>query len=100
MKMTLTDGTVINNLELNGTNYVSQEEIDENIFEGNLKEVIVEDGESEYVLRNCELEYVRQYGDEWWFVLRELSDAEVKAMATDAQVLYTALVTDTLLEEE
>lgn len=98
MKMTLSNGTVLDNLTLNGTNYISEEELTEDMFADGLTEITVEDGENTYTLSTCELEYVRQYGNEWWFVLRELSEDEVKTLNTNAQVIYTALMTDTLME--
>nr|DAO85549.1 MAG TPA: hypothetical protein [Caudoviricetes sp.] len=45
--ITLTDGKQITNLELNGTNYVSEVKIDEHIFEHNLSTMKVSDGETE-----------------------------------------------------
>jgi hypothetical protein len=45
--ITLTDGKQITNLELNGTNYVSEVKIDEHIFEHNLSTMTVSDGETE-----------------------------------------------------
>ena len=35
-KITLTDGTVINDLKLNGNNFISSTEIEESVFDGNL----------------------------------------------------------------
>lgn len=43
--ITLNDGTVIENLTLNGTNYISDEIIDDSVFEGNLGVVTISDGE-------------------------------------------------------
>lgn len=40
-KITLTDGTVINDLKLNGNNFISSTEIEESIFDGNLLTVTI-----------------------------------------------------------
>ena len=45
--ITLTDGRTIPDLEMNGTNYVSEVKIDEQIFEHNLSTMKVADGETE-----------------------------------------------------
>lgn len=45
--ITLADGKKITNLELNGTNYVSEVKVDEHIFEPNLSTMKVADGETE-----------------------------------------------------
>ena len=44
--ITLTDGKQITNLELNGTNYVSEVRVDEHMFEHNLTKVKISDGEN------------------------------------------------------
>lgn len=95
----LSDGTVINNLRLNGNNYVSDTELTEDDFSGKLDGVTItaSSGETEEHA-NMELIQVKQYDNEWWFILRDIPEAELKAASMDAQVLYTAIVTDTLLE--
>lgn len=98
MKMILADGTELSDLSLNGNNYVSKTEITEDIFEDNLETVTIEDEEETTELHNAELVYVKTFGDEWWFVLKELSDAELKELSNDAQIFYTAVMTDTLME--
>ena len=36
-KITLADGTVLENLELNGNNYIAEGVIEDSVFEGNLE---------------------------------------------------------------
>lgn len=48
-KITLADGTVIDNLKLNGNNFISPVEIDETIFDGNCLNVTINDGEKDDV---------------------------------------------------
>lgn len=45
--ITLADGKQITDLELNGTNYVSEVKVDEHIFEHNLSTIKISDGETE-----------------------------------------------------
>lgn len=45
--ITLADGQKISNLEMNGNNFVSEERVDESIFDGNLSSMQVSDGENE-----------------------------------------------------
>ncbi len=42
--ITLADGTLIENLRLNGNNYISTEPINEVIFEGNCSPIVISDG--------------------------------------------------------
>ena len=73
-KITLDDGTVLENLRLNGNNYISTEELTENDFEGKLSEVTIQDDSGkETVLEDVVLIQVQQYGNEWWFILAEKS---------------------------
>ena len=96
----LASGKKFLDLRLNGNNYVSSEEVTENDFD-DLSEVTITDSEGRVqVLHNVELLQVQQYDDGFYFILEEMSEAKVKAMATEAQILYTARATDTLLEEE
>lgn len=96
----LASGKKFENLRLNGNNFVSIEEITENDFD-NLTTVIITDSNGgEQVLHNVELLQIQQYEDGFYFILEEMPVAKVKAMATEAQILFTAMATDTLLEEE
>lgn len=97
--ITLADGTKIDNLELNGNNFVSQLEIIENTFVGNLDIVTISDGKTEKVMHNAELVQIAHYADGWYFILREIPENERAAMRVESQVIYTAMMTDTMLPE-
>ena len=45
--ITLADGRKLTGLDMNGTNYVSKEKVDETIFKDNLSTMKVSDGETE-----------------------------------------------------
>lgn len=45
--ITLANGTNLTGLDMNGTNYVSKEKVDETIFKDNLSTMKVSDGETE-----------------------------------------------------
>ena len=68
-KITLADGTVIENLKLNGNNFVSDREITSEMFGGNLSKVTINDGEKDTVLKNMELVQIAKYGEEYFFIL-------------------------------
>ena len=97
----LGNGTVLNNIELNGNNYISSENLTEDIFEDMELVSIVdnETGESEQ-LHNVVLVALSKYPEGWYFVLRELSEEELKAQQLEAQIFFTAIATDSLMEEE
>ena len=96
--VTLADGTKIENLELNGNNFVSQREITEDMF-GGLDIVTISDGKTEEVMHNAELVQIAHYADGWYFILREIPENERTAIRIESQVTYTAMMTDTMLPE-
>lgn len=97
--ITLSDGTVIGDLSLNGNNYISKTPVDAAIFAGNCSPVVISDGENEETHENAELVQVAQYGDEYWIVLRDLSEQEIRDLKTRSDIDYIAMMTDIDLEE-
>lgn len=97
--ITLANGTKIDNLELNGNNFVSQLEITEDMFIGNLDVVTISDGKTEEVMYDVELVQIAHYTDGWYFILREIPKEEITAIRIESQVTYTAMMTDTMLPE-
>lgn len=95
----LSDGTTFDNLRMNGNNYVSDVEVTEDMFY-DLSNVTITDSEGnaqEY--KRMELIQIAHYSDGYYISLREMSPAQIKEIETDAQITYTALMTDTLIEE-
>lgn len=78
-KITLNDGTVLDNLELNGNNYISEKVIEDSVFAGNLATVTITDGEKTEVFTDMKLMSNRVDGGKSWFVLGEKTSQE-KAM--------------------
>lgn len=100
-KITLADGSTIDNLKMNGNNFISRKKITEESFAGGLSEVTLEcdDGTVE-TLHNVELVQITTSGKEYWFVLRELTSGELEALRTQARIEYIAMMTDVDLEDE
>lgn len=103
-EITLSDGTKLKNLRLSGNNYISNIKITENDFKGKLSKVIIketaEDGQTitqEY--EHMELVQIIHYDDGYYFVLRELSEAELKERKMQGDIEYLAMMTDIDLEE-
>lgn len=68
--VTLSDGTTLDGLRLNGNNFISDSELTEADFAGKLDGVTIaaSTGETEEH-EEMELVQVKQYGSEWWFIL-------------------------------
>ena len=65
----LYDGTVLDNLELNGNNFISNTIIPGSVFENNLKTVEVFDGENTQILTDQFLAANRVIDNKSWFVI-------------------------------
>lgn len=98
-KITLADGTALENLRLNGNNFISDVRVEEDIFVGNCSPLTINDGENDEVHEHAELVQVVQNGDESWIVLRDLSDDELRERQLRSDVDYLAMMTDTDLME-
>lgn len=92
--ITLDDGTQIENLRMNGNNFISQEEIDPDIFDGNLGTVTINDGETDEVHENMGLVQVTQMGEEYWFVLRDIPISEIERSKLRSDLDYLAMMAD------
>lgn len=96
--ITLADGQKITGLRKNGDNFVSETQVDESIFDGNLSTMTVSDGESEQVLNNVELIQQVEYKDGWYLAFRELTAQELRDMEIDAKIDYIAMMADVDME--
>lgn len=92
--VTLLDGTVLNNLKLNGNNYISQTAINPEVFVGNLSVVTINDGEKDEVHQNMELVRLYEWEGAWWFILRDVTDAEMAAAKVRSDIEYLAMMSN------
>lgn len=102
-KITLADGTQLKNLRLSGNNFISETEITEDIFKGKLSKVIVEGKEDGQDVKNeyehMELVQIVHYEDGYYFILRELSQQELRDEKIQSNLDYLAMMVDVDLEE-
>lgn len=78
-KITLANGVILDNLELNGNNFISSKVIQNDIFENNLTTITINDGEVDTIYSNMRLMSNRVAADgRSWFVLGEKSEQEVR----------------------
>lgn len=85
--ITLADGTKLENLELNGNNYISETVIEGSVFEDNLDTVKISDGSTTETFTDMRLMSNIVRDGRSWFVLGEKS-AQQKAMER-IEKLYT-----------
>lgn len=92
--ITLDDGTVIEPLRLNGNNFISQREITPEIFEGNLVNVTISDGEMKEIHKNMDLVQITKTENEYWFILRDLTTSEIEKAKLRSDLDYVMMMTD------
>lgn len=88
----LYDGTMLENLELNGNNFISDTIIPDSVFENNLKTVELFDGENTQILTDQFLAANRVENNQTWFVLIDKTpDMKREESMTDLQLALVEL---------
>lgn len=91
--VTLADSTELSNLTLNGNNFISTVPVYESTFSNNCSPVIISDGVTSETHENMELvQVVQQFPGEWWFILRDLSQEEIRRIKTQSNIEYIAMM--------
>ena len=88
----LYDGTVLDNLELNGNNFISNTIIPDSVFENNLKTVEVFDGENTQILTDQFLAANRvENGQSWFVIIDKTPEMKREESMTDLQLALAEL---------
>ncbi len=69
--ITLNNGTKLENLELNGNNFISETLIDSDVFKDNLKTVTISNEENTDTYNDMVLIQNQIYENQSWFILAE-----------------------------
>lgn len=85
--ITLSDGTVVENLELNGNNFIADKVIDSSLFEGKLNPMHISDGTTAETHKDWVLLSNIVHDGRSWLVFGEKSEGEKQAeKITDLQM--------------
>ena len=93
-KITLSDGTVLDDLKMNGNNFISNIEIDAAAFEGNCSKITINDGEKDEIYSNVELVQIMKIENEYWFVLRQIPKSEREFTKMQSDLEYVAMMSE------
>lgn len=85
-KITLHDGTVLENLELNGNNYIAEGVIEDSVFTDNLATVTITDGAATETYEDMVLLSNRMDGGRSWFILGEKTEQQKKEEALNRRI--------------
>lgn len=91
--VTLSDGTKLDNLALNGNNFVSSAKLTEDDFKNKLSKVTITDDDGkakEYT--DMVLIQVTQMGDETWFILGEKAQDDVSELRAAVATLTNMIM--------
>ena len=91
--ITLANGAVLNGLELNGNNYVSNIEIKEDIFDGTISPIKISDGKTEKILDNMQLIRIANWENKWWILILEKEKTK-KIDQIQADIVYLSMMMD------
>jgi len=97
-KITLSNGVTLDDLMLNGNNFISELAINTDTFADGLNSVVINDGVSDVVHGVMILVQITTPVDgEWWFVLRDLTEMELRDIKTRSDIEYLAMMCDVVL---
>jgi hypothetical protein len=84
--ITLNNGTKLENLELNGNNYIAEGVIEDSVFQDNLASVTITDGKTTETYTDMVLISNRVDGGRSWFILGVNSEKEKQEEATARRI--------------
>lgn len=84
--ITLSDNTKLENLVLNGNNYISDNVIDDSVFDNNLSTVKISDGTTTETFTDMRLMSNRVEGGKSWFVLGKKTEQQKKEEETNRKI--------------
>ena len=86
-KIVLADGTIIDNLELNGNNYIPETPIDINIFNGNLDKIsIINSDENIEELNHCSIVFAEVAGNQSFIIAEKSSEEKRDERVTNTEI--------------
>lgn len=108
--LTLSDGSKLENLQLNGNNFLSETEVTPATFAGKLSEVRITASSTPTeplpypeTMHDAELVQITPASEppdgRWWFILREIPADDLFKAKIRAQLDFLALSTDINLED-
>ncbi len=92
-KLILSDGSEIEHLRLNGNNFISDTKLTEDMFAGKLSPVTICDEKGQEEHEHMELVQLVKMGQEYWFVLRDITEKELADIQTRADIDFIAMMT-------
>lgn len=93
-RVTLADGTILDNLTMNGNNFISEETVDATVFDGTCSPIIINDGTSDEIHEHMDLVQIMDVDGKSWFVLRDIPQKELEQAKLKSDIEYIAMMCD------
>lgn len=93
-RVTLADGTTLDNLTMNGNNFISEETVDATVFDGTCSPIIINDGTSDEIHKHMHLVQIMDIDGKSWFVLRDIPQKELEQAKLKSDIEYLAMMCD------
>lgn len=99
-KIALSNGNEIDNLTMNGNNFVAEEEITEDIFEGGLDSVVITSTEGLHEEHeHMTLVQIEQLYGAYYFILRDVTPEEIAQAKMRSDIEYIAMMSDIEIDQ-
>ena len=93
--LTLSDGTKIKNLGLNGNNLVSSTKLTPDMFEGKLSHIILTGNVSgSHEFHDCELVQIMEFEGQWLLLIATIPEEELRLRKLESDQMYIAMMAD------
>lgn len=91
----LSNGKQLKDLELNGSNFITREEVTPETFEDGLSPVVINGEEHEQMAL---VQIARHEDGRYWFILRDVTPEEIAQAKLRSDIEYIAMMADIELE--
>lgn len=90
MTITFPDGEILDDLEMNGNNFVTSKALDEKFFENNLDGVVIDGVTHDRMV----LDAVQTIDGKCYFIIRDMTENEIFQADVMGKIEYLSMMTD------
>lgn len=95
----LSDGTTLSNLEVNGDNFIADYSISDDVFINNMSPVTIDSDNEHAIHDHMDLVQLIRKNNQYWFILRDISEDELKQIKLRGDVDFIAMMSDIDLDD-
>lgn len=92
--ITLSDGTQISGLHLNGNNFVSRDPIERSVFDGKLSRMTVSSKDGSQDFKDMRLEQIMEYEGKYLILILPIPESEIEKAKIYSDIEYLSMMAD------